>query len=381
MSEALYSPQKAFHIFGQDLPWESFVAGGRLPPFARSGASGRRLKSWTLAQLPFVGEACGFLPRPRKAVCAAVFVSKGGVLKTSLTLNIARLAALHNLRTCVVGLDMQGDATTSLAVEPASGESCEGSEETWEQALERLNALVGLPDYFAGERELSEIIAPTDIPTLSYIPETPELVALDQSLVNRNRREHWLLEKVIEPLKERFDLVLLDCPPNWNRLIVNALVACDALISPLECKINNFRNFRAFQGLLAEFRAEMRVDFRHAYAPTRLTPGRKLSLEIYRWYRANLGSCAETAIRDSVLGEEASALRISLPEHAPTSAAAEEMRLLLRELWPAIAGEARPEPRPQPGGELAAGLRGQGLERPGAAGARLGSDHGDEASA
>lgn len=337
--DSLVSPQKALQIFGSSASLESLLATNRLPPFARSGASGRQLKSWSIGQLPFVGEACGFMARPRKPVCAAVFVSKGGVLKTSLTLNIARMAALHNVRVCVVGLDMQGDATSSLAAAADPGQATDAHEETWEEALARLNALRGLPDLFAETATLAQIVRPTDVPTLSYVPETPELVALDQSLVNRNRREHWLLEKVVEPLKARFDLVLLDCPPNWNRLIVNALVACDALISPLECKINNFRNFRAFQGLLREFREDMRVGFRHVYVATRLSPGRKLSHEIRAWYGDNLPECASVAIRDSVQGEEASALRVSLPEHAPASPVAEEMRSLLREIWPTIIGE------------------------------------------
>ena len=342
MSSDLFTPQKAMHVFGVAEPWESLSVRDSFPPFARSESSGRTLKSWSLAQLPFVGEACGFMPRPPAPVCCAVFVSKGGVLKTSLTINLARMAALHNVRTCVVGLDMQGDATAALGFEAVADEASSAQNETWSEALARLNSLRGLADVFSGDCTLPEVLRPTDIPTLFYIPETPELVALDQSLVNRNRREHWLHEKVIAPLKRDFDLILIDCPPNWNRLIVNALVACDALLSPLECKINNFRNFRAFQGLLEEFRSEMGVAFRHTYAPTRLTPGRKLSQEIYRWYRENLPTCVETAIRDSVQGEEASALRLSLPEHAPTSAAAEEMRSLLREVWPTIVGLAAP---------------------------------------
>ena len=342
-STALFSPQKALQIFGVERPWLELPQHADFPPFARSGANGRALKSWTLDQLPFIGESCGFLARPKRPVCAAIFVSKGGVLKTSLTLNIARMAALHNIRTCIVGLDMQGDATAALGFDADDDEAGGASGETFEQALTRLNDLRGLSDLYAGTCSLDEAILPSDIPTLSYVPETPELVALDQSLVNRNRREYWLLEQVVAPLKERFDLILLDCPPNWNRLIVNALIACDALISPLECKINNFRNFRVFQGLLNQFKAEMGVGFRHAYVPTRLSPGRKLSQEIYRWYRDNLEACAETAIRDSVQGEEASALRLSLPEHAPHSTPGEEMRVLLREIWPTIAG-AGPSP-------------------------------------
>src|SRR5690606_12510070 len=152
-------------------------------------------------------------------------------------------------RTCVVGLDMQGDITSALGADELLDENTE-NETSLEDAVAKVDSLRGLADVFAGDTKLEDVILATDLPTLFYIPETPELVALDQSLIHRNRREYWLREFVVEPLKKNFDLVLLDCSPNWNRLITNALVACDVLISPLECKINNFRNFKIFQGLL-----------------------------------------------------------------------------------------------------------------------------------
>ena len=65
---------------------------------------------------------------------------------------------------------------------------------------------------------------------------------MNDSLGNIHRREFWIKEKIIDKLKKDFDLVIMDCSPNWNQLTTNALVGCDVLISPLECKINNFRN-------------------------------------------------------------------------------------------------------------------------------------------
>jgi chromosome partitioning protein len=293
--------------------------------------------------MPSVGEKVGFMKKPARPVAAAVFVTKGGVLKSSLTVNLARMAALHNIRTCVVGLDMQGDVTTSL------GGDFDDGEDSLADAIARMNSLHGLADVFTAQSKLSDVIRPTDIPTLFYIPETPELVALDQSLINRNRREYWLKENVINPLKENFDLILMDCSPNWNRLITNALVASDVLISPLECKINNFRNFKTFRALLSEFREDLRVNFAQVYVPTRLAPARRLSVEIFDWYRSNLEECTETAIRESVQGEESIALHSSVPEYAPTTAAADEMRELLREVWDVIQAQATvPTDREQP---------------------------------
>lgn len=342
MAIASVNLTKALNIFGYVASGkeEESLALSRLPKFSRS--SGRQLKSWTLNELPQVGEVLGFLERPGQPICLSVFVTKGGVLKTSLTLNLARMTALHNLRTCVVGLDMQGDISSALGSELEVDD-----QDDLHSALARLNAQQGLSDFYSGKAALKDIILETDIPTLHYIPETPELVSLDQSLINKNRREYWLKENVVDVLKETYDVVILDCSPNWNRLITNALIACDVLLSPLECKINNYRNLQTFRALMQEFRQDLRVDFSHFFLPTRLSPARKLSVEIYNWYRGHLPNCLETAIRDSVQGEEAVAMRLSLPEYSPSSTAAEEMRTLLKEVWAKLPQTPSPSLRDQ----------------------------------
>jgi chromosome partitioning protein len=244
---------------------------------------------------------------------------------------LARMAALSGIRTCVVGLDMQADISSALSDADAPDES-----ESLDAALARMAEIRGLIDVFNGDAAVKDVILPTAIPTLSFIPETAELVALDQGLVNKNRREYWLREKVVEVLKDDFDLVIMDCCPNWNRLITNGLAAADLLLSPVECKINNFRNLKIFRGLVEEFKQDLQLGFSHYYVPTRLTPQRRLSMDIYNWYRAHLGHCLKSAIRDSVQGEEAMALRISVPEHAPTSDSAFEMRTMMEEIWEAL---------------------------------------------
>jgi len=328
MTGGLFPFKKAFQVFGADTDDRKESA---LPEFARSTSDNRQLKSWSLKELPAVGAKVGFMKKPTKPVAAAIFVTKGGVLKSSLTLNFARMAALHGIRTCVVGLDMQADVTTALG-----GADPDETETSLKSAVERMNAMRGLAEIFTGAAKVTDVVRPTEIPTLFYIPETPELVALDQSLINRNRREYWLRDNVIAPLRRDFDLILMDCSPNWNRLITNALVASDVLISPLECKINNYRNMATFRALISEFQADMRVKFEHVYVATRLSPSRTLSREIFDWYEQNLDQCLKTPIRESIQGEEAMAMKISIPEYAPTSAAADEMRAVLCELWPVL---------------------------------------------
>ena len=236
----------------------------------------RQHKGFNITELIEFGKNLGYFSRPARPLCISIFVTKGGVLKTSLTLNLARTAALHGLKVCVVGLDMQADITTTLLPETTSEE--QGS---LDEALAQANELRGLADVFTEQCPLDDVILETQIPTLHVIPETPELVALDQSLLNRNRREYWLKEQVVTPLMQKYDLILLDCSPNWNRLITNALVASDVLISPVECRVTNFRNLKIFRGLIGEFRRDMKLNIAHWYVATRLAPQRRLSQEIY----------------------------------------------------------------------------------------------------
>lgn len=338
MSTGLFNLRKAMNVFGASFDESNKID---LPGFARSTSDNRALKSWSLQEMPLVGEKVGFMAKPTQPIAVAVFVTKGGVLKSTLTLNLARMAALHNIKTCVVGLDMQSDISTALSTDEVLSDEASAESDSLQDAIERMNSLQGLADVFTGEAKLSEVVRETDIPTLFYIPETPELVALDQSLINRNRREYWLSENVITPLKGQFDLIIMDCSPNWNRLITNALISCDTLISPVECKINNFRNLQMFRALISEFKSEMRAEFSHVYVPTRLATGRKLSQEIFQWYQENLPGCTSLAVRESIQGEESMAVRSSIAEYAPTTPAAHEMRDLISELWQTLCDPKR----------------------------------------
>jgi chromosome partitioning protein len=293
------------------------------------------VRSFATSDLAALGDRLALQKRPSRPLAASVFVTKGGVLKTTLTLNMARAAALHGWKVCVVGLDMQADISTALS------EDSEDLDVSLKDALARAHEQPGLYDLSQRNVSLDDVVVRTELPNLDFIPETPELVTLDQTLISRNRREHWLQDEVIEPLKRRYDLVLLDCPPNWNRLITNALVASDILISPVECRINNFRNLKVFRALVAEFKAEMRLDFAQLYVPTRWQPQRKLSHDLFQWYQSNLAPVTKTAVRETLQGEEASALRLSLLEHTPSHVAADEMRALLSEVFQAFRDRAK----------------------------------------
>ncbi|EQC49212.1 CobQ/CobB/MinD/ParA nucleotide binding domain protein [Bacteriovorax sp. BSW11_IV] len=330
MAEQYFTLKKTAEMFGGlhlKERIEELEEQGVLPESKRFRSGALFRKGWDVNEMPLIGEKLGYFKKFDRPLAISVFTTKGGVLKSTLALNIARTAALHGHKVCVVGLDIQGDVTTALGFE----NDLDNQQDLLE-VIEKLNRTKGLSDFFNNQVRLSETIRPTDLSNLFLIPETPELVALNDSLSNINRREFWLKEKVIDALKEHFDLVVMDCSPNWNKLTTNALVACDILVSPLECKINNFRNFKVFRHFLKEFKDEMRLGFENIFIPTRYTKNRKLSLDILEWYRANVEGCTEHGVRENISGEEATALNLSLNEHVPGQEVAKEMRELLKEV-------------------------------------------------
>ncbi|MBI2520623.1 MAG: ParA family protein [Bdellovibrio sp.] len=282
---------------------------------------------YPVEDIPLVGRHIGFLKQWPAPMSLAFFTTKGGVLKTTLTLNFARALALHGLKVVVVGLDMQGDITRALGHKGV----IEDENLPLDQMIEASLQTSGLYDLFTGRAKLDDIIVPLSS-HLHLIPETAELAALNDQLFNVNRREYWLLERVVKPLKQKYDCVLMDCSPNWNRLATNALVACDALLSPLECKINNFRNFQVFERFIGEFRQEMQLQFSQFFIPTLYSAQKKLSMDIRNWYQTNLTGCLRNGLRETTVSEEASALNLSIIEHAPNSPVAIEMKEILIEV-------------------------------------------------
>lgn len=313
-----------------------------IPPAEKNKVDQRRVQGWNSQDLPLIGPQLGYLTKPNGPLVYSFFVTKGGVLKTALALNLARMAALHGIRTCVIGLDMQCDLSTAL------GHMDEFEVDDLDSALRWIEETRGLYDLFSGRSELRDIILPTDLPTLFYIPETPELVALEQNLLLRPRREQWLQEVVLTPLKKQFDLIVLDCSPNWNQLITNALIGSDVLVSPLECKINNFRNLKMFRTFIHQVKKDLNLHFRHFYIPTRLNLSRTLSRDIFGWYNEEIPECLKMAIRDCAQGEEATALHLSLPEYHPGSTAALEIASFLRSIWvPNLEKDKKSQRRPE----------------------------------
>jgi len=174
------------------------------------------------------------IPVMHRARIVAVANQKGGVGKTTTAINLATALAAAGHRVLVIDLDAQGNASTGLGIE------------------RKARALTSY-EMILGEAELENAVLSTDIPGLFIVPASQDLAGADLDFIARERRE-FLLSRAIRSRVGDYDEVLVDCPPSLNLLTINALVAADSVLVPLQCE------FYALEGLSQLMRTVERVQ-------------------------------------------------------------------------------------------------------------------------
>jgi len=174
-------------------------------------------------------------PAPSRIV--AIANQKGGVGKTTTAINLSTGLAAIGKRVLIVDLDPQGNASTGLGIARAARRP--GSYELL------LNAA-----------SLAEAVRPSDVPNLSVVPSSNDLSGAEVELVERPRRQACLRDCLTRTASP-YDYVFVDCPPSLNLLTVNALVAADWVLVPLQCE------FFALEGLSQLLRTVERVRAAH----------------------------------------------------------------------------------------------------------------------
>ncbi len=145
----------------------------------------------------------------------AIANQKGGVGKTTTAVNLAACVAEAGYETLLIDMDAQANATVGLGIPK--------------------DATPNVYDVLAGEATVDETIRPTAIEHLSIVPSSPDLAGANVELPRIEGSEN-LLRAALAPTRERFDFTILDCPPSLGPLTVNALVAADRVIVPVQAE-------------------------------------------------------------------------------------------------------------------------------------------------
>lgn len=146
----------------------------------------------------------------------AIANQKGGVGKTTTAINLAASLALAEKDILVIDTDPQGNSTSGLGLER------EGVNNT-------------LYDVYSRKCEAQEAIKETQVEHLSVIPSTVDLLGVEVELVGREGRERILADAIRE-VREHYRYILIDCPPSLGLLTLNALVAADSVLVPVQCE-------------------------------------------------------------------------------------------------------------------------------------------------
>ncbi len=145
----------------------------------------------------------------------AIANQKGGVGKTTTTINLsAALAELGN-NVLVIDIDPQGNTTSGLGINK-----------------KKLKATVY--DLILDEVKLDDVLTKSVVDRVTVVPSDVDLAGAEIELIGVEEKE-FLLKKIVDPVRDRYDFIIIDCPPSLNTLTVNAMTTADSIIVPIQC--------------------------------------------------------------------------------------------------------------------------------------------------
>jgi chromosome partitioning protein len=168
----------------------------------------------------------------------AITNQKGGVGKTTTAVNLTASLAATKRRALLIDMDPQGNATMGCGVDKSQ--------------IER-----GTCEVLLGECDLASALVPVESAGFSVLPANQDLTAAEVRLLTLMTGRETKLRNALRPLRTSFDVIIIDCPPTLNMLTVNALVAADSLLIPMQCEYYALEGLSALLSTVEQIKASV----------------------------------------------------------------------------------------------------------------------------
>jgi chromosome partitioning protein len=191
----------------------------------------------------------------------AIANQKGGVGKTTTSVNLAASLAATQRKVLLIDSDPQGNATMGCGVD-------------------KRNLRYSMTDVLLGDCELAAALVPVEVGGFTLLPGNQDLVAAEVQLMTKIGRE-MRLRNALKPVRNLYDVILIDCPPALNLLTLNALVAADSVLVPMQCEYYALEGLSALMGTIEQIRASVNPDLQlEGILRTMFDPRNNLSNEV-----------------------------------------------------------------------------------------------------
>jgi chromosome partitioning protein len=243
----------------------------------------------------------------------SVLNNKGGTGKTTTAINVSAGLAAENKRVLLIDLDPQGNATTGVGFEKATLAST-------------------VYNLLAQTKKANETILSTNFQNLFLLPSNLDLASAEVELSSTPGRE-YILREALAPIKEQFNTIVIDCPPNIGLLTLNALVTSDLVLIPVQCEFFPMEGLPTLIKVMDLVKSRLRASFDFRVVLTMFDGRTALSRRVQSQVWNNFGERAlKTVIPRSVRMAEAPSKGLPGIVYRPKNPASEQYRALTKEL-------------------------------------------------
>ena len=257
------------------------------------------------------------LSRTTNPKIIAVANQKGGVGKTTTTINLGAALAKAGRRVLLIDLDPQGNASTGLGVEAADRN-------------------LTTYDLLTGDAQPADAAIETNVDGLLIVPATTDLSSADINLIANEKRSYMLYDALRQPDVDTLELdyILIDCPPSLNILTVNAMIASDSVVVPLQSEFFALEGLSQLMLTIREVRQTANADLRiEGVVLTMFDKRNNLCQQVEADARENLGELVfNTVIPRNVRLSEAPSFALPVIDYDPSSKGSHAYLALAKEI-------------------------------------------------